>query len=107
MKLVPSSLVDIAPFLQAANVVESINPRVAYLCRLYALDEASRLDIFSKGRGVGIFETTLLQYLNRESDTTLAGRREESDALEMQRFYQHYYENYIHPLLNAAHEAHR
>ncbi|KAL8241406.1 hypothetical protein R6Q59_014760 [Mikania micrantha] len=104
-EMVPSSLVEIAPILRVANEFESINPRVAYLCRFYAFEKSSRLDPTSSGRDVRQFKTALLQRLERDNDPSLMRRVKKSDALEMKSFYKHYYSKYIQALQNADNKA--
>ncbi|KAM3223168.1 hypothetical protein ACQJBY_056863 [Aegilops geniculata] len=106
--VVPSSLVEIVPFLRVANEVEAISPRVAFLCRFHGgFEKAHRLDPLSNGRGVRQFKSALLQRLEREHYATLKGRVEQSDVVEIKNFYQQYYKMYIQALQNAADKAER
>ncbi|KAI3739527.1 hypothetical protein L2E82_29934 [Cichorium intybus] len=100
-EVVPSSLVvEIAPILRAAKEIEDDNPRVSYICRFYAFEKAHKLDPASRGRGVREFKIALVQRLEREDAATL-GRRNYSDALEIQAYYKYYYGKYIEGLQNA------
>ncbi|XP_051211700.2 uncharacterized protein [Lolium perenne] len=102
MQAVPSSLVELQPFLRVAKEVEPGNSRVAYLCRFYAYDMAHRLDPISSGLGVRQFKDDLLQSLQRDNDLALKSRKEKSDAQEMQLFYLHYCDKFIHTLQNGV-----
>ncbi|XP_011649402.2 callose synthase 5 [Cucumis sativus] len=94
-EVVPSSLASIALILRAATEIEAERPRVAYLCRSYAFDKANRLDPSSRGRGVRQFKTALSQRLERDNASSLASRVKETDATEIEAFYQQYYNNYL------------
>ncbi|KAH7686236.1 callose synthase protein [Dioscorea alata] len=92
--LVPSSLAPIAPILRVANDIQERNPRVAYLCRFHALEQAQKLDPISSGRGVRQFKTYLLHRLEKEEVETkpqLGGNNSE----EIQLFYQWYYHEFV------------
>ncbi|KAL9459489.1 hypothetical protein AB3S75_002815 [Citrus x aurantiifolia] len=95
---VPSSLGSIAPILRIATEVESERPRVAYLCRFYAFENAHRLDPSSSGRGVRQFKTSLQQRLERDNASSLAFRVKKTDAREIESYYQQYYEHYVRTL---------
>ncbi|KAG7604029.1 Vta1/callose synthase N-terminal [Arabidopsis thaliana x Arabidopsis arenosa] len=102
-ELVPSSLhEDITPILRVAKDVEDTNPRVAFLCHSHALDKANELDPTSRGRDVRQFKNTILQWLEKNNESTLKARQKSSDAHEMQSFYQQYGDEGINDLLNAG-----
>ncbi|KAG0490997.1 hypothetical protein HPP92_007860 [Vanilla planifolia] len=93
-ELVPSPLASIVPILRVANEIQSMNPRVAYLCRFHAFEKAHNLDPTSSGRGVRQFKTYLLHRLEKEEAETKP-QLARSDPREIQKFYQAYYENYV------------
>lgn len=101
-EVVPSSLAAIAPILRVANEIEDMAPRVAYLCRFYAFDKAHKMDPSSSGRGVRQFKTALLHKLEMDDEITQKLRRTKSDAREMQKFYQDFYEKYVKSLESSA-----
>ncbi|XP_076895277.1 callose synthase 2-like [Bidens hawaiensis] len=101
---VPQSLVEIAPIFRVANEVEPSHPRAAYLCRFCAFEKAYNLDRACKGTGVLQFRTALLEWLERNNDSTLTGRKEDTDVLEMQSCYGHYYSKYTRALQNKTHD---
>ncbi|KAK1403845.1 1,3-beta-glucan synthase [Heracleum sosnowskyi] len=97
-EVVPSSLQSIAPILRVATEIQTVRPRVAYLCRFYAFEKAHRLDPSSSGRGVRQFKTGLLQRLERDNASSLAARVKKTDAREIESYYGQYYENYVRAL---------
>ncbi|KAH7844337.1 hypothetical protein Vadar_026931 [Vaccinium darrowii] len=91
----PVSLVsEIQRFLRIANLIETEEPRVAYLCRFHAFEVAHNLDRNSNGRGVRQFKTALLQRLEQAEELTIRTRKEKSDLRELNRVY-HDYKDYI------------
>ncbi|XP_020098327.1 callose synthase 7-like isoform X2 [Ananas comosus] len=93
-EIVPSSLASIVPILRVANEIELLNPRVAYLCRFHAFEKARFMDPTSSGRGVRQFKTYLIHKLEQDEEETkpILAR---TDAREIQKFYQWYYETYV------------
>ncbi|XP_062011839.1 putative callose synthase 8 isoform X2 [Rosa rugosa] len=91
----PATLASkIRSFLRVANLIESEEPRIAYLCRFHAFEIAHNMDRHSNGRGVRQFKTTLLQRLEQDEETTIRKRKEKSDIRELRRVY-HAYKEYI------------
>ncbi|KAK1591245.1 hypothetical protein Q3G72_004616 [Acer saccharum] len=87
----PSTLAsDIQRFLRVANLLETDEPRIAYLCRFHAFEVAHNMDKNSTGRGVRQFKTSLLQRLELDDETTIERRKEKSDARELRRVYDTY-----------------
>nr|XP_018684289.1 PREDICTED: callose synthase 7-like isoform X2 [Musa acuminata subsp. malaccensis] len=93
-ELVPPSLNAIVPILRVANDIESLNPRVAYLCRFHAFEMAHNLDPKSDKRGVRQFKTYLLHRLEKDEEE-VKPQLARSDPKEIQRFYQYYYNDFI------------
>ncbi|RID63686.1 hypothetical protein BRARA_E02670 [Brassica rapa] len=85
---------EIQRFLRIANLVESEEPRIAYLCRFHAFEIAHHMDRNSTGRGVRQFKTSLLQRLEQDEEFTVIRRKEKSDVRELKRVY-HAYKEYI------------
>ncbi|XP_010465387.1 PREDICTED: putative callose synthase 8 [Camelina sativa] len=81
-------------FLRVANLVESEEPRIAYLCRFYTFEVAHRLDATSTGRGVRQFKNSLLRRLEKDDELT-ARLRKERDNKELKRVYDVYLEYVI------------
>ncbi|XP_050112527.1 putative callose synthase 8 [Malus sylvestris] len=85
---------EIQRFLRVANLIETEEPRIAYLCRFHAFEIAHNMDRNSTGRGVRQFKTSLLQRLEQDEETTITKRKEKSDIRELRRVY-HDYKEYI------------
>ncbi|CAH8260508.1 unnamed protein product [Arabidopsis lyrata] len=77
---------EIQRFLRVANLVESEEPRVAYL--------SHRIDRTSNGRGVRRFKDSLLRGLEKDDEFTSRRRKEMNDTKELKRVY-HAYKEYI------------
>ncbi|KAI3698666.1 hypothetical protein L2E82_42387 [Cichorium intybus] len=91
---VSSSLVSIVPILRVANEVEKDNDRVAYLCRYHAFWKAHYKDRNSSGRGSRQLKTYLVNKLTKDEERTKP-RLAKSDLMEIQIFYQNFYEKNI------------
>ncbi|KAI3698336.1 hypothetical protein L2E82_41808 [Cichorium intybus] len=90
---VPSSLVFIVPILRVANEIEKDNDRVAYLCRFNAFERAYRTDRDHRDDTHG-FKIYLLRRLQKDEERTKP-RLAKSDGMEIQKFYQKFYEENI------------
>ncbi|XP_015581453.2 putative callose synthase 8 isoform X1 [Ricinus communis] len=93
-RLPPTLSREIQRFLRIANLIQSQEPRIAYLCRFQAFEIAHNMDRNSNGRGVRQFKTSLLRRLEHDEETTLRKRKEKSDIRELRRVY-HAYKEFI------------
>ncbi|KAJ0046231.1 hypothetical protein Pint_04895 [Pistacia integerrima] len=93
-RLPPTLASEIQRFLRVANLIETEEPRIAYLCRFHAFEIAHNMDRNSTGRGVRQFKTSLLQRLELDEETTINRRKTKSDIRELKRVY-HIYKDYI------------
>ncbi|XP_060187946.1 putative callose synthase 8 isoform X2 [Lycium barbarum] len=89
-KLPVTLISEIQRFLRVANLIESEEPRVAYLCRFHAFEVAHNLDRYSNGRGVRQFKTSLLQRLEQDHEVTFRKRKERTDLRELRLAYLEY-----------------
>jgi len=86
---VPDALApEVMPFVRAADEIEPLNPRVAFLCRKYAYKKVQRMDPSSIQRGVRQFKTYMSLKLDQDDTHFLV-----NDAKEIQQFYKHYCDN--------------
>ncbi|PVH38589.1 hypothetical protein PAHAL_5G296000 [Panicum hallii] len=76
---------EVMPFVRAADEVEPLNPRVAFLCRRYAFKKVQRMDPSSTQRGVRQFKTYMSIKLDQDDIQVLG-----NDANEIQQFYKKY-----------------
>ncbi|KAI3502028.1 hypothetical protein L1887_30059 [Cichorium endivia] len=93
-ELVPSSFVYIVPILRVANEIEKDNDRVAYLCRFNAFERVHRMDRESRLPGARKFKTYLLYRVEKDEERTKP-RLAKGDPMEIQKFYQKFYEENI------------
>lgn len=86
---VPEALApEVMPFIRAADEVELLNSRVAFLCRRYAYKKVQRMDPSSIQRGVRQFKTYMSLKLDQDDMQFPL-----NDSKEIQRFYKYYCEN--------------
>ncbi|KAG2676273.1 hypothetical protein I3760_12G045500 [Carya illinoinensis] len=93
-RLPPTLASEIQRFLRVANLIESKEPRIAYLCRFHAFEIAHNKDRKSSARGVRQFKTSLLQRLEQDEDPTKKKMKIKSDICELRRVY-HAYKDYL------------
>ncbi|CAK7351703.1 unnamed protein product [Dovyalis caffra] len=84
-RLPPTLAGEIQKFLRVANLIESEEPRIAYLCRFHAFEVAHSMDRNSNQRGVRQFKTSLLQRLEQNKSLQFVALCLESLAYTYQR----------------------